>query len=424
MRTDSIPDKRIETVEVVGLGYIGLPTAVMFSQYYDVVGVDVDVNRVDQIAGSDFCSNEPGLASLLERSKAGGRLTVTTRVEAADVFVIAVPTPLDGKKNAILDFVYAAIDSVCPLLKGGELIVVESTCPPGTTQSVVERIVEKRPDLAAVANGEQGGAELDIQVAYCPERILPGNAIEELRTNNRIVGGYTAEAALRAKELYSTICQGEIRVTNAITAELSKLVENAYRDVNLAFANEVSIVSAELGVDVWELIGLVNQHPRVNVLNPGTGVGGHCIAVDPWFIARSTPNARLMETARMVNDSKPHWVAEQIQKRLDDTKGKRVALFGLTFKADIDDFRESPALVVLNELTRDNPDVDFVIVEPYLGDFDLDGYSDFVNLRQVDYETALKGADLIAILVDHSAFKELDWERTSAEILDFRGIRR
>lgn len=414
----------IETVAVVGLGYIGLPTAAMFSQHYEVLGVDVNLDRVRQIEGGSFQSEEPGLSLLVENALSKGKLTVTSKFQPADAFIIAVPTPLSANREAVLDSVNAAVDSVCTVLNGGELIVIESTCPPGTTADIAERIATNRPDLLATDSQAQDGYSLLVDIAYCPERILPGNAIEELRTNDRIVGGLSVGAAERARNLYRCICQGDIRITDSITAELSKLVENAYRDVNIAFANEVSMVCDELGADVWELISLANQHPRVNVLKPGTGVGGHCIAVDPWFIIRAASQARLMETARAVNDTKPLWVANRVQERITETGSQTVALFGLSFKADIDDFRESPAIVVMNTLAERNPSIDFIIVEPHLAGATLAEFSSFPNLRIADAEDALEKADLAAILVDHRAFESLNWSAAQLEIMDFRGVRK
>lgn len=410
----------VRTLAVVGLGYIGLPTAALFSQHLKVVGVDIDSARVSDIMSGKFNSKEPGLSRLIGESISRGRLTVTTELPAADAYIVAVPTPIGRDKKPILDYVHNAVRSIASQLKGGELIVIESTCPPRTTQGIVDFLASSRSDLAIRNSTETHGVDLLIDVAYCPERILPGNALRELRDNNRIIGGHTAKAAERARNLYRLICDGEVSVTDAATAEMAKLVENSFRDVNLAFANEVSIICEELGVDVWELIALANQHPRVNILTPGTGVGGHCIAVDPWFITDSVSNAPLIETARNVNDSKPFWVADRIQKYLDENDCRRVTLLGLTFKADIDDLRESPALLVATRLIERNPSIYFTVVEPNVNGAEILTAS---NVQFASIENSVRQTDLVAVLVDHSAFKAIDWDSVTAEVLDFRGVR-
>lgn len=413
-------NEKVETLAVVGLGYIGLPTAALFSQHVRVIGVDTNAARLEEIAKGNFNSGEPGLMHTVHEAIKSGSFSVSSEMPDADAYIIAVPTPIGPDKLAILDYVYNAVDAISPKLKGGELIIIESTCPPKTTDAVVRRLADARPDLRPGYTELGSETSIGVHVAYCPERILPGSALEELKANNRIVGGYTPESAELASELYKLICDGNIRTTDAATAELAKLVENAFRDVNLAFANEVSMVSDELGVDVWELIALANQHPRVNILNPGAGVGGHCIAVDPWFIVGSASHTNLIETARNVNDSKPLWVVEKLQERIDAKSYERVALLGLSFKADIDDLRESPALLVANELTERYPTVDFLVVEPHVNSQDL---FELRNVRQTSLSDALNSAELIAILVDHSAFKTVDWASLGAEVLDFRGIR-
>lgn len=410
---------KINSVAVVGLGYIGLPTAALFAQYYEVVGVDVDAHRVEQISKGQVRSEEPGLETLVTDSLVNGRLRVTTETPKADAYVIAVPTPIGPDKSPILDFVYDVIDAICSQLTGGELVVVESTCPPGTTARLVERIAELRPDLVQEGSGVPSQPAISVHMAYCPERILPGNALVELKTNNRIVGGSTVTSAEKARMLYRPVCNGEISITNAQTAELAKLVENSFRDVNIAFANEISMISHELGVDVWELIELANQHPRVNILKPGTGVGGHCIAVDPWFIVHSSPSSRLIETAREVNDAKPSWVVSRVDERILQEGYRTVALLGLSFKADIDDFRESPAIIVMEKLVANHQHIEFLIVEPHL---DPGVNLGSRNSRRVTLEFALSHADLVVILVDHAEFKAVNWSSLSTEVLDFRGV--
>lgn len=332
-----------QKVAFVGLGYIGLPTAVvMANSGVDVTGVDVNAANVEKINRGEVTIVEPGLQEELNEALSSGRFRATTEQVHADAYIIAVPTPFTDSYDVDMKFIYSAAEAIAPQLVGDELIVLESTSPPQTTAKMAERILEIRTDL--VADGADNPDDKPvIYFAHCPERILPGYAMEELRTNDRIIGGQTPEATRRATEIYATFCKGELLPTNDVTAEMAKLTENSFRDVNIAFANELSLISDKLGIDVWELINLANHHPRVNILQPGPGVGGHCIAVDPWFIVAADPeNSKLIHTARKVNDGKPEWVKQKVKEAVAESNASKVAVFGLAFKADIDDLRESP----------------------------------------------------------------------------------
>ena len=298
-----------QKVAFVGLGYIGLPTAVvMANSGVDVTGVDVNAANVEKINRGEVTIVEPGLQEELTAALSSGRFRATTEQVHADAYIIAVPTPFTDSYDVDMKFIYSAAEAIAPQLVGDELIVLESTSPPQTTAKMAERILEIRTDLVADGAENPDGKPV-LYFAHCPERILPGYAMEELRTNDRIIGGQTTEATRRATEIYATFCKGELLATNDVTAEMAKLTENSFRDVNIAFANELSLICDKLGIDVWELINLANHHPRVNILQPGPGVGGHCIAVDPWFIVAADPeNSKLIHTARKVNDGKPEWV--------------------------------------------------------------------------------------------------------------------
>src|ERR1035437_862122 len=347
------------TVAVIGLGYIGLPTAAVLATHgADVIGFDVDEEIVDAVNRGRVPFLEPDLSISVAGAVTQGRLRAELKTPEADVYIVAVPTPFAEGHQADLSHIDAVADGLAERLRGDELVILESTSPPGTTQRMADRILALRPDLSL--DGSLGRPI--IHFAHCPERVLPGRIMIELVTNDRIVGGLTPVAAEKAKAVYENFCQGEIMLTDATTAEMAKLVENSYRDVNIAFANELSRISSKLGIDVWELIDLANHHPRVNILQPGPGVGGHCIAVDPWFIVSGAPEeARLIRTAREVNDAKPRWVVnkvhEAIARHLMANPRKKatevaVACYGLSFKADIDDLRESPAIDVVRQLAE------------------------------------------------------------------------
>ncbi|PRQ10343.1 UDP-N-acetyl-D-mannosamine dehydrogenase [Corynebacterium sp. 13CS0277] len=399
---------------VVGLGYIGLPTAAFFANAgLRVIGVDVNAAAVDSVNKGTVPFHEPNFAEFLAAAVESGRLTAQTTTPSADVYILAVPTPFRGDYEADLSYIDAASRSLAPLLRGNELIVLESTSPPKTTEHVAEVIFEARPDLRD-ANS--------VMFAHCPERVLPGKIMEEMRNNARVVGGLTPEATTRAAKLYANFCEGEILQTDATTAELAKLTENSFRDVNIAFANELSMISEELGVDVWELIELANHHPRVNILQPGPGVGGHCIAVDPWFIVASAPQtARLIRTAREVNNSKPDFVLDKVRAVLANKPTASIAALGLSFKADIDDLRESPAVDIVASLADMAPEATILAVEPHISA--LPKRLDLANVKLTDLSDAVQRADVVLLLVDHAEFKSLTLGQLAhATIVDTKGL--
>ncbi len=378
---------------VIGLGYIGLPTASVFAtKGKRVLGVDVVAHVVETINAGKIHIEEPDLDILVRAAVQSGNLTAATAPQPANTFIIAVPTPFhteNGVTTPDLSYVESAVKSLAPVVERGNLIILESTSPVGTT--------EKMRDWLLEVKGSEYSTD-DFQFAHCPERILPGQMLKELVTNDRISGGLTPQAAETAKALYETFCSAEIFLTDARTAELAKLTENSFRDVNIAFANEMSIICDQLDIDVWELIKLANRHPRVNILKPGPGVGGHCIAVDPWFIVSSCPDhAKLIRTAREVNDSKPHYVIEQVAERAARFRRPVIACMGLTFKADVDDLRESPAMHIA-EAVVNSIDGEVLICEPHITQLprSLEGKSTLVAA-----DDAIKRADIILMLVDH-----------------------
>lgn len=409
--------ENIKTVAVIGLGYIGLPTAaILASQGLDVVGVDVKQSTVDAVNRGEVPFVEPDLGTFLAGAVTQGNLTASTKTPPADAYIVAVPTPFKDGHAADLSYIEAAADAIAPQLVGGELVILESTSPPGATQHMADRILALRPDLDR--KDEDGG----LYFAHCPERVLPGRVMIELVTNDRIVGGVTRRAAERAKSVYETFCQGEILLTDAKTAEMAKLVENSFRDVNIAFANELSIIADKVGVDVWELIELANHHPRVNILQPGPGVGGHCIAVDPWFIVDAAPEeARLIRTAREVNDAKPHVVVEKVRRAASECGADTIAAFGLAFKADIDDLRESPARSIVETLAEGMPETTILVVEPHVGELPEE-LAARDNVRLCSLEEAGRLATVGVLLVDHEAFRGADLGSLFTAMIDTRGV--
>jgi UDP-N-acetyl-D-mannosaminuronic acid dehydrogenase len=407
------------TIAVVGLGYIGLPTAVLAASHgADVIGVDLDPGVVEAVNQGVAPFVEPDLGIALAGVVAQGRLRAQRETPAADVYVVAVPTPLRADRSADLRCIDAAVGAIAPRLRGGELVVLESTSPPGTTQRLAQRLQAERPDLAL--DGDDGRPV--VHVAYCPERVLPGRVLVELVTNDRVVGGITPEAARRAREVYATFCRGEIVLTDTVTAELAKLVENSYRDVNIAFANELSLVTADLGVDVWEVIELANRHPRVDILRPGPGVGGHCLAVDPWFLVTAAPErTRLIRAAREVNDAQPHAVVERVADAVRGLEHPRVAALGLAYKADIDDLRESPALSVVEQLARLLPHAWITAVDPHVEVLPprLRGLP---HVSLAPLAPALADADVVVLLVDHASFGAVDPRQLGVSVVDTRGM--
>ncbi len=412
---------KIQTIAVIGLGYIGLPTAaILATNGLDVIGVDVSQRTVDAVNNGRVPFVEPDLEIHVAGAVSQGRLKATTETPAADAYIVAVPTPFTSDKRADLSYIEAAARGIAPLLQGGELIILESTSPPGATRHLAEYIISLRPDLSL--DGANGRAA--ILLAHCPERVLPGKVMIELLTNDRIVGGITSEASELAKELYSVFCQGEILVTDDVTAEMAKLVENAYRDVNIAFANELSVISAKPDINVWELIRLANHHPRVNILQPGPGVGGHCIAVDPWFIVAAAPEeSRLIRTARTVNDDKPRWVLHQVHDAFANLPANsEIAVLGLAFKANIDDLRESPAVEITQAMAESMPATQINVAEAHIDELPqrLRGRD---NVRLVTLEEAVSRSSLVVLLVDHDAVRALPPEALAGKLLvDTRGV--
>lgn len=414
------------TISVIGLGYIGLPTAAAFASHQKkVVGVDINQHAVDTINRGAIHIVEPDLDLLVKRAVEDGFLRAVTTPEPAEAFLIAVPTPFKGDHLPDMKFVESAALSLAPVLKKGDLIILESTSPVGATERMAALLAEVRTDLTFP---QQAGEQADINIAYCPERVLPGQVMVELIKNDRVIGGMTALCSQRASELYNIFLKGECVVTNSRTAEMCKLTENSFRDVNIAFANELSLICDAQGINVWELIGLANRHPRVNILQPGPGVGGHCIAVDPWFIVAQNPElARIIRTAREVNDSKPHWVVDRVKAALADcltTTGKRaadvkIACFGLAFKQNIDDLRESPAVEVTH-LIADWHAGETWAVEPNVHQLP-DSLAEKVTLHTLD--DALKNADLLVMLVDHASFKAIPADQIEQSwIVDTKGV--
>lgn len=395
----------------IGLGYIGLPTAIIAAEAgIKVLGVDINPDIVQQTNQGKLHIIEPGLGELLQQVVANGQLRASTVPEVSDAYFIVVPTPFKGKDHTPdTSYVEAATRSILPLLKEGDLYVIESTSPVGTTGRMTQLIYAARPEL-----------EGKIAIAYCPERVLPGNVIYELRHNDRIIGGVNASSVDQAKAFYSRFVSGELHATDAATAEMCKLVENSSRDVQIAFANELSLICDRAGINVWELIRLANKHPRVHILQPGCGVGGHCIAVDPYFLTASFPEeAQIIAHARAVNNHKAKWCAEKTKRtilryELDNKRSPVVALMGLAFKPNIDDLRESPAVEIASELIADSQGAELLLVEPNV--------ASYRNYTLYDYREAYERADIVVFLTAHREFYDL-LPAADKHILDFCGVR-
>lgn len=414
------------TISVVGLGYIGLPTATVFAQHgLNVIGVDVNQHAVDTINQGKIHIVEPDLDIAVHQCVSRGKLKATITPEAAEAFLIAVPTPFKGEDyEPDLSYIQAACKAIAPVLEKGNLVILESTSPVGTTEQMAEWLAEYRPDLSFP---QQAGEDSDIRIAHCPERVLPGQVMRELIENDRIVGGMTNKCSVQAVNLYKTFVKGDCIVTNARTAEMCKLTENSFRDVNIAFANELSIICDRLDINVWELIALANRHPRVNILQPGCGVGGHCIAVDPWFIVNKTPDlAQIIRTAREVNDHKPEWVIGKVNEAVIEALQKtgkaindiKIACLGLAFKPDIDDLRESPALKITEKLAEKYAG-QILAVEPNVET--LPAKLVEKNIQLISLNEALHNADVIVLLVDHREFKE-NQVKQKGILVDTKGI--
>lgn len=403
----------MEKVCVIGLGYIGLPTsALMANRGLTVFGVDCSAKVVDTVNQGKIHIVEPHLEEFVKKAVSSGKLKAGLKPVGADAFILAVPTPFHDGKKPDLSFVEAAVREIAPVVKEGALVVLESTSPVGTTEKVRDWLKEERPDLAIDK----------VYFAHCPERVLPGKIVEELASNDRIIGGVDEASTKKAVELYGKFVDGALLETDSRTAELSKLTENSFRDVNIAFANELSVICEKLGVNVWELIRLANRHPRVNVLQPGPGVGGHCIAVDPWFIVDSAPEeARLIRMARQVNDNKPYYVMAKVYAAAQGLAAPKIACLGLAFKPDIDDLRESPSLEITKTLAEKKIGTIYA-VEPNVSEIPT-ALKDLPNVIFADYQRAIKEADIVLLLVDHKEFKELKREALADKIvIDTRGI--
>ncbi|HQQ68881.1 MAG TPA: UDP-N-acetyl-D-mannosamine dehydrogenase [Alicycliphilus sp.] len=404
--------RELQKIIVMGLGYIGLPTASMLAtKGHQVLGVDVNAQAVDTINSGHIHIVEPDLDILVKSAVNSGNLKASLTPEEGDTFILAVPTPfkeVDGNPKAPdLAYIETATRAIAPYLREDNLVILESTSPVGTTERVQEIIVALRPELAG-----------KIHTAHCPERVLPGQILRELVDNDRIIGGTTKAAVAKAKTLYKTFCNGAILETDSRTAEMSKLVENSFRDVNIAFANELSVVCDHLGINVWETIALANRHPRVNILQPGPGVGGHCIAVDPWFIVASAPGqSRLIRTAREVNDAKPDWVIAKVKAKAARFHEPVIGCLGLSFKANIDDLRESPSMDIVEHL-----------LQAGIGRImacDPNVHKERAPFPLYDLKSVIKEADILLLLVDHDEFKDIDPQVIKDKVvIDTKGVLR
>lgn len=393
----------------MGLGYIGLPTAIIAAKSgIDIIGVDINSKVVEQTNAGHLHIVEPGLEKLLQEVVKSGKLIAATTPQECDAYFIVVPTPFKGNHQPDISYVENATRMVLPLLKPGNLFVIESTSPVGTTEQMAELIYTERPELKG-----------NIHIAYCPERVLPGNVIYELVNNDRVIGGIDEDSTTHAIEFYSQFVKGQLHRTNARTAELCKLTENSSRDVQIAFANELSMICEQAGINVWDLINLANKHPRVNILQPGCGVGGHCIAVDPYFITAAYPEqAKIIAQAREINNYKAQWCAEKVKNailkfELENSRKPVVAMMGLAFKPNIDDLRESPAKRITTEVLQSKNNADILVVEPNITEHNV--------FKLTPYNEAYERADIVVFLTAHNEFKTLEW-RDDKVILDFCGI--
>ena len=409
-------------ISVIGLGYIGLPTAAMFAaRGIEVVGVDINQVAVDKINRGEVHIVEPDLDTMVRTVVESGYMRATLIPEKSDAFIIAVPTPFKGDNHEPdLSFIKSAALAIAPVLEKGNLIILESTSPVGATEAMENWLIEARPDLSFP---QDAGNVSDIRVAYCPERVLPGKVLKELITNDRVIGGMTETCSAHAIHLYKTFVTGECIVASSPrVAEMVKLTENSFRDVNIAFANELSLICDQLDMNVWELIALANRHPRVNILQPGPGVGGHCIAVDPWFIVSSAPEqVQLIRTAREINDGKPKWVIEKVNAAIgahlnlhpeQTVSDVSLAIYGLSFKPDIDDLRESPALFIAQHLATGHKGP-LLVIEPNIDELPC-------GLEAATLVASETAADVHVMLVDHQNFKGM--QKPAGQVVDVRGI--
>lgn len=397
-------------VTTIGLGYIGLPTSALIAQnQIPVWGVDINPKVVETLNQGKIHIVEPSLQEVLEQAVHSGFFKAGTQAQAADTYLVVVPTPFKGNHEPDISYVEAATRSIIPLLKPGDLYIIESTSPVGTTEKMQQLIIAERPELAQ-----------SLHIAYCPERVLPGNVMHELVHNDRVIGGVDEASTQKAMAFYRQFVKGDLHATNARTAEMCKLTENASRDVQIAFANELSLICDKADINVWELIQLANKHPRVNILQPGCGVGGHCIAVDPYFITSEFPmESQIIGKAREINNYKSFWCAQQIKQAKHDFQLKHgrqpaIALMGLAFKPNIDDLRESPAKYIVQKVLQEAQDETYFIVEPNIKDHQV--------FKITDYQTAAQQADIVALLVAHDEFKNLNLNSQQV-VLDFCGVR-
>lgn len=378
----------MERICIIGLGYIGLPTASMLANNgYDILGVDISDQVVDKLSSGSLHIEEPNLEDIFLRAFKNKKIRVSKNIEKSDVFIITVPTPLTEDKKAELKYVLEASIGISKYIKKGNLVILESTSPPGTTENLVGGTIFKNTGLQAGKN---------FHLAFCPERVLPGKIIDELVNNKRIIGGINRQSAEKAKEVYSRFVKNEILLTDLKTAEFVKLIENTYRDVNLAFSNELSMICGDYGIDIWEVMKYANMHPRVNILNPGPGVGGHCIPIDPWFIIQNIDRKNtLIEKSRNINDKMPVVVAEKIASLIKDIENPRVSLFGATYKENISDTRESPTNIIIRELKKKN--ISFSVYDPIADNF---------KFKISDLDECLAGSDLLVLLVGHDVYND------------------
>ncbi|MDC0239300.1 UDP-N-acetyl-D-mannosamine dehydrogenase [Candidatus Thioglobus sp.] len=413
-------------ISIIGLGYIGLPTAaILASSKVSVIGVDVNEKVVDTINKGEIHIIEPELEALVHSAVQNGNLRATTQPEKSDVFMLAVPTPFKANYKPDLSYIESACRAIAPVLEKGNLVILESTSPVGTTEKMIDWLSAECSDLSFPEFGNNKFSA-DISIAHCPERVLPGNVVRELRENVRIIGGVTSHCAERASNLYKLFVDTECLITDCRTAELSKLVENSFRDVNIAFANELSLICDKLDINVWELIKLANHHPRVNILKPGPGVGGHCIAVDPWFIVDSAKDeTKLIRTARLINDSKPSFILDKVNQAILEMGEKiseiSITCLGLSFKPNIDDLRQSPALEIAKKISLMSLKK-LYLVEPNI--FSMPNCFEYDNdIELVNLEFAVNSSDIVILLVDHNEFNQINLDLLSDKyVIDTRGI--
>ena len=408
-------------VNVIGLGYIGLPTSLIIAKSkINVCGIDKKKEVIDSLNSGKIHIKEPNLSSLLKSSLIKKTFKANRKAQFADVFVICVPTPLKRKKEPDLKYVFSSIIEIAPLLKKGNLILLESTVPVGTTLKITDELKNLRPDLK-FPSSKSDNLQPDIFIAHCPERVLPGKIIYELQNNNRVIGGVSKYCGRKAKRFYTKIINGDCIITDSNTAELCKLVENSYRDVNIAFANEISMISDKFNVNSRDLIKIANNHPRVNILEPGIGVGGHCIAVDPWFIYNSAKSiSNLIKQARQVNISKTHYIQKKIKNYLEGVRNKKILFLGLTYKADVDDLRESPALETVKKLISSYNNI-YYVSDPNIKNISFKLNNQNVNF--IHYKRGLALCDVIIILVKHKEFLKINFKKyKSKKIIDYTGI--